>query len=176
LLHGRRIFVSDVGDLRHQAIQVAHSAGHEGIHKTLHRLCADLSILSDRALVADWSGLRNMPAQQDAESQTLPPAGLLQPLAVPSHVWVDISMDFIEGLPKVGGKFVILTVVDCFSKYAHFLLRSATPTRRRSSLAPSLMASSDDMGSPPPSSTIGTPCLPETCGATSSRWRGLRSA
>jgi hypothetical protein len=45
----------------------------------------------------------------------------MQPLDVPSQVWADISMDFIEGLPKVGSKSVILTIVDRFSKYAHFI-------------------------------------------------------
>ncbi|KAF0933937.1 hypothetical protein E2562_020848 [Oryza meyeriana var. granulata] len=37
-------------------------------------------------------------------------------------VWADVALDFIEGLPKVGGKSVILTVVDRFSKYCHFIL------------------------------------------------------
>jgi hypothetical protein len=30
-------------------------------------------------------------------------------------------MDFIEGFPKVGGKSVVLIVVDIFSKFAHFI-------------------------------------------------------
>jgi hypothetical protein len=40
---------------------------------------------------------------------------------VPSAVWSDIGLDFVEALPKVQGKSVILTVVDRFSKYAHFI-------------------------------------------------------
>lgn len=61
---------------------------------------------------------------QRNKTESLQPAGLLQPLDVPAQVWLDIALDFIEGLPRVHGKSVILTVVDRFSKHTHFIALS----------------------------------------------------
>jgi hypothetical protein len=40
---------------------------------------------------------------------------------VPTTPFIDINMDFIEGLPKSNGKEVIFIVVDRFNKYAHLM-------------------------------------------------------
>jgi hypothetical protein len=96
-----------------------HNDGHEGIHRTLHRLRRDYHFPNMCRLVQDF--VKACVTCQQYKSDHLRPAGLLQPLSVPSTVWADIGIDFIEALPKVQGKTVILSVVDRFSKYCHFI-------------------------------------------------------
>jgi hypothetical protein len=129
LLQGKRIYVPATDDLRHQVVTLAHSARHEGVQKTLVRLRADFYIPGDHQLVLDF--VCSCDVCQQNKTSTTQPAGLLQPLDVLSQVWADISMDFIEGLPKVHGKSVVLTVVDRFSKYAHFIALSHRPSGGR---------------------------------------------
>jgi hypothetical protein len=45
--------------------------------------------------------------------------GTLQPLSISSSIWMDISMDFIVGLPKSSNKSVIMVIVDRLSKYSY---------------------------------------------------------
>ncbi|KAI3354784.1 hypothetical protein L3Q82_004527 [Scortum barcoo] len=64
------------------------------------------------------------------KSSHQPPSGLLQPLSVPGRPWSHIALDFVTGLPPSNGKTVILTIVDRFSKAAHFVALAKLPTAR----------------------------------------------
>lgn len=56
-----------------------------------------------------------------AQADLQGPAGILQPLPIPRQVWSVISMYFIDGLPVTKRKTILLVVVDCLSKYSHFI-------------------------------------------------------
>jgi len=57
--------------------------------------------------------------------------GLLQPLPVPLRPWSHISMDFETGLPPSKGNTTVLTVVDRFSKMAHFIPLLRLPSAKK---------------------------------------------
>jgi hypothetical protein len=114
-----RIFLPASASVWPMVLEHAHGMGHEGVQKTLHRLRTSFFTPGDNRLVRDF--IRSCVVCQRNKTGHLHPVGLLQPLAVPTGVWRNIALDFVEGFPKVGGKSVILMVVDRFLKYAHFI-------------------------------------------------------
>jgi hypothetical protein len=114
-----RIFMHASSKLWPTILEKAHGLGHEGIQKTLQRLHASFFTPHDTKLVREY--IRGCAICQQHKTEHLHPVGPLQPLPILSTVWSDIAMDFVEGFPKVGGKSVVLTVVDRLSNYAHFI-------------------------------------------------------
>ncbi|XP_042958052.1 uncharacterized protein LOC122293563 [Carya illinoinensis] len=120
LRKGKIVVVSDSA-FKTKVLYYIHNspqAGHMGYHKTLHRAKQDFYWKGMRKDVKTF--VKECEICQACKHETLHPAGLLQPLPVPSSPWADISMDFIEGLPSSDGYTVIFTVVDRFTKFGHF--------------------------------------------------------
>nr|CAB3453399.1 unnamed protein product [Digitaria exilis] len=114
-----RLYIPPTSPLLLEMLAAVHEDGHEGVQRTLHRLRRDFHAPNLRRTVQDF--VRACATCQRYKSEHLHPAGLIMPLPMPSGVWIDIGLDFIEALPCIGGKSVILTVVDRFSKYCHFI-------------------------------------------------------
>jgi hypothetical protein len=119
---GQQIWVRQNSALKTKFIDAFHSTpmgGHSGVQATYLRIKKHFQ----------WRGIKigvdNFVKQcaicQHDKADRLHPVGLLQPLPIPEGVWQDISMDFIEGLPKFEGFNSILVVVDRLFKYAHFI-------------------------------------------------------
>jgi hypothetical protein len=98
---GSQIWVGDNSALRTRLINAFHSTvlgGHSRVQATYYRI----------KKLFQWKGLKvdveNFVKQcsvcQHAKHERTHPAGLLQPLPVPDGAWQDITMDFVEGLPK----------------------------------------------------------------------------
>jgi hypothetical protein len=107
---GGWLYIPPTSLLLQEVLTAVHEEGHEGVQRTLHRLHRDFHFPNMKQRVQDAA--RMCAVCQHNKSEHLQPAGLLLPLLVPQGVWTDIAMDFVEALPRVRDKSVILTVVD----------------------------------------------------------------
>ncbi|KAJ0704368.1 putative nucleotidyltransferase, Ribonuclease H [Helianthus annuus] len=122
LFKGNRVVVGNDEQLQKDIINLCHASsmgGHSGVHATTQRIRG----------MFKWKGLhkqvrhfiRTCDVCQRTKSENVAYPGLLQPLPVPKHIFSDISMDFIGGLPRVQGKDSIMVVVDRLTKFGHFI-------------------------------------------------------
>ncbi|XP_031376072.1 uncharacterized protein LOC116191936, partial [Punica granatum] len=108
--------------LRELLVQESHGGGlmgHFGVAKTLAILQEHFYWPHMKRDVERICG-RCITCRQ-AKSR-VQPNGLYTPLPIPSEPWIDISTDFVLGLPRTKrGRDSIFVVVDRFSKMAHFI-------------------------------------------------------
>ena len=115
-----RLFVPEV--VRSPVLQWGHAsriACHPGCRRTLALLQQRFWWPSMAADTKEFVAACSVCARSKASHQA--PAGLLRPLPIPHRPWSHVAVDFVTGLPPSEGNTVILTVVDRFSKAAHFI-------------------------------------------------------
>ncbi|RVW83267.1 Transposon Tf2-12 polyprotein [Vitis vinifera] len=123
LLYKGRLVLPKASPLVPALLQEGHASvvgGHSGFLWTYKRLTRDFFWVDMKNDIKEF--VEKCPVCQQNKTLTLSPAGLLQPLPILDKIWDDVTMDFIEGLPKSEGYSSILVVVDRLSKYAHFSL------------------------------------------------------
>ncbi len=123
------LFVPEV--VRSTVLRWGHSSklmAHPGIRGTLAAISQRFWWPTRERDVRRFVGSCQVCAQ--TKSSNSPPAGLLRPLPIPSRPWSHIALDFVTGLPLSAGNTVILTVVDRFSKAAHFIPLPKLPSAR----------------------------------------------
>ncbi|KAK4390300.1 Transposon Tf2-11 polyprotein [Sesamum angolense] len=122
LRRNQRICMRKSTTLREKIISSLHDStigGHSGINETYQRLKSMFYWVNMKDDAVRW--VQSCDVCQRSKAEHMPYPGLLQPLPLPNQAWTSISMDFIEGLPRLEGKDCIMVVVDRLTKYAHFL-------------------------------------------------------
>ncbi|GJR08218.1 putative nucleotidyltransferase, ribonuclease H [Tanacetum coccineum] len=118
LFKGNQLCIPD-SSLRLQIIKELHGEGHVGRDRTLQLVQASYFWPTMRKEVDRY--VKRCRVCQVSKG-TATNAGLYMPLPVPLQPWVDISMDFVLGLPRTQrGNDSIFVVVDRFSKMVHFI-------------------------------------------------------
>ena len=122
LIKGNRIWVPKGDHLRVKVIKEVHdqpAVGHPEAKQTLNMLRCHYYWPAMRGEEEQY--LRNCHMCKQAKASRDAYNGLLQPLPIPERPWVDLTIDFVVGLPKSQGYDVILMVVDRLSKERHYI-------------------------------------------------------
>ena len=101
LMMGHRLCVPDVGELKKEIMEEAHSfacARHPGSNKMYHTLREHYWWRGMKKDVAEFVSRCLICQQVKAEHQR--PAGFLQSLSIPQWKWEKITMDFVVGLSR----------------------------------------------------------------------------
>lgn len=94
--------------------------GHVGESKMYQRLAVELYWVNMRKDIQKY--VQECQVCQQNKYLAIASAGLLQPIIpLPHQVWDEITLDFIEGLLRSEKWDTIIVVVDCLSKYTHFI-------------------------------------------------------
>ncbi|PKI44058.1 hypothetical protein CRG98_035545 [Punica granatum] len=100
-------------------VQALHGKGHVGRDRTLQLVQSSYFWPSIRKKVEKY--VHRCKVCQVSKGTTTN-AGLYMPLPIPLQPWVDITMDFVLGLPRTQrGNDSIYVIVNKFSKMAHFI-------------------------------------------------------
>ncbi|KAL5762688.1 hypothetical protein ACOSP7_018952 [Xanthoceras sorbifolium] len=97
----QEILIGSQANQEQKLVEEAHSSamgGHSGIQGTMKRL--QLYFYWDSMLKEVTARVLGCAVCQENKSLHSKPSGLLQPLPIPNTPWLDIAMDFIEGLPR----------------------------------------------------------------------------
>ena len=115
--------LSSSSPLKSLVLQHMHNSllgGHSGYLKTLYRVKQDFFWQGMKSDVKNH--VKQFEVCQRIKVETTRLEGLLQPLPISYKPWIDISLDFVDNLPKSHGfKVVLVVVVDRLTKYVHFL-------------------------------------------------------
>ncbi|GJZ17220.1 putative mitochondrial protein [Tanacetum coccineum] len=109
LLRKGKLVVSNDETLRNDLTQHFYNGptgGHSGMQTTTKRMGSLLHWKKMRNHIKQY--IRQCDTCQRFKPKLVPYPGLLQPLPIPSRVWTEISMYFIDGLPMSKGSTIIM--------------------------------------------------------------------
>ncbi|KEP45477.1 putative Transposon Tf2-1 polyprotein, partial [Rhizoctonia solani 123E] len=129
LWHKGKIFVPWNEKIRNLILESRHdalSAGHPGQLRTLELISRTYWWPSMKKSVKSYVEHCEVCIRSKPTNQL--PVGTLKPLPIPERPWEDIAYDLVVGLPQSEGFDAILSVIDHFSKMAHFIPCQETMT------------------------------------------------